>query len=185
MRLWPKDIFRTPPHQPFPYWRKPQGAATGGRQKEFDHFVSILVTFWSPFLTLLSLFSSLFCQTPFAGLLLRQGENRFARHFHMVPAISRRPKICQKLHFQNQRAPRPHQLKDGPLKNHPKLASDFCETRPLEQTAPLQKEVAKVTPQGFHALPLSKSPCVCATCASLDPTHNTSRCTPPKLGGPS
>ena len=34
----------------------------------------ISVTFWSLFLMLLSLFSSLFCQTPFAGLLLRQGD---------------------------------------------------------------------------------------------------------------
>ena len=54
-----------------------QGAAKGGQQKEFSHFFifgTLLVTFWSLFLTLLSLFSSLFCQTPFAGLLLRQGE---------------------------------------------------------------------------------------------------------------
>ena len=35
---------------------------------------SFLVTFWSLFLKLLWLFSSLYCQTPFAGLLLRQGE---------------------------------------------------------------------------------------------------------------
>ena len=42
-----------------------QGAAKGVRQNEFDHF-SILVTSWSLFLTFLSLFSSLFCQTPFA-----------------------------------------------------------------------------------------------------------------------
>ena len=49
-----------------------QGAAKGGRQKEFDHFFvfgTLLVTFRSLFLTLLSPFSSLFCQTPFAGLL--------------------------------------------------------------------------------------------------------------------
>ena len=55
-----------------------QGAAKGGRQKEFDHFFFVFgtlsVTFWSLILTLLSLFLSLFCQIPFAGLLLRQGE---------------------------------------------------------------------------------------------------------------
>ena len=33
--------------------------------------------FWSLFLMLLLLFSARFCQTPFAGLLLRQGEERF------------------------------------------------------------------------------------------------------------
>ena len=47
-----------------------QGAAKGGRQKEFDHFS---VSFWSLFLMHLSLFS----QTPFAGLLLRQGDEIF------------------------------------------------------------------------------------------------------------
>ena len=54
------------------------GAAKGVRQKEFDHFFFVFgtlsVTFRSLFLMLLSLFSSLFCQTPFAGLLLRQGD---------------------------------------------------------------------------------------------------------------
>ena len=48
------------------------------RQKEFDHFFFVFgtlsVTFRSLFLMLLSLFSSLFCQTPFAGLLLWQGD---------------------------------------------------------------------------------------------------------------
>ena len=46
-----------------------QGAAKGGRQKEFDHFFgfgTLSVTFRSLFL--------LFCQTPFAAILLRQGE---------------------------------------------------------------------------------------------------------------
>ena len=38
-------------------------------------FGTLSVAFWSIFLMLLSLFSSLFCQTPFAGLLLRQGDN--------------------------------------------------------------------------------------------------------------
>ena len=51
-----------------------QGAAKGGRQKEFDHFFSFSGRFRSLFLMLLSLFSSLFCQAPFAGLLLRQGD---------------------------------------------------------------------------------------------------------------
>ena len=41
-----------------------QGAAKGGRQKEFDHFFSFSGHFWSLFLMLLSLFWSLFCQTP-------------------------------------------------------------------------------------------------------------------------
>ena len=50
-----------------------QGAAKGGRQRELDHFFSFL---W-PLLVAFSdasssLFSSPFCQTPFAGLLLRQ-----------------------------------------------------------------------------------------------------------------
>ena len=36
-------------------------------------FGTLSVTFWSLFLMLLSLFSSLFCQTPFAELLLQQG----------------------------------------------------------------------------------------------------------------
>ena len=49
-------------------------------QEEFDHFFSFSglcrSLFWSLFLMLLSLLSSLFRQTPFAGLLLRQGDNR-------------------------------------------------------------------------------------------------------------
>ena len=40
----------------------------------FSVFGTLSVTFWSLLLTLLSLFSSLFCQTPFAGLFLRQSE---------------------------------------------------------------------------------------------------------------
>ena len=58
-----------------------QGAAKGGRQKdlkEFDHLLSFSGLFRSLFsalfLMLLSLFSSLSCRTPFARLLLRQGE---------------------------------------------------------------------------------------------------------------
>ena len=62
-----------------------QGAAKGVRQKEFDHFFVVFgtlsVTFRLLFLMLLSLFSSLFCQTPFAGLLLRQGEGKFHQNF--------------------------------------------------------------------------------------------------------
>ena len=47
-----------------------------GKRSSITFFVfgTLSVTFRSLFLTLLSLFSSLFCQTPFAGLLLRQGE---------------------------------------------------------------------------------------------------------------
>ena len=41
---------------------------------DFFVFGTLSVTFWSLFLMLLSLFSSLFCQAPFAGLLLRRGE---------------------------------------------------------------------------------------------------------------
>ena len=51
-----------------------QGAAKGRRQKEFDHFSffgTLSVTFWSLFC---HCFRHLFCQAPFAGLLLRQGE---------------------------------------------------------------------------------------------------------------
>ena len=40
----------------------------------FFLFGTLSVTFWSLFLMLLSLFSTLFCQTPFAGLLLRRRE---------------------------------------------------------------------------------------------------------------
>ena len=40
----------------------------------FFAFETLLVTFWSLFLMFLSLFSSLFCQTPFPGLLLRHDE---------------------------------------------------------------------------------------------------------------
>ena len=53
------------------------GAAKGGRQKEFDHFFVFgtrsvfLVTFSDASVT----FSVTFCQTPFAGVLLRQGDN--------------------------------------------------------------------------------------------------------------
>ena len=50
-----------------------RGSAKGVRSLFFV-FGTLSVTFWSLFLMLLSLFSSLFCQTSFAGLLLRQGE---------------------------------------------------------------------------------------------------------------
>ena len=70
------------------------------QQKEFDHFFvfgTLSVTFRSPFLMLLSLFSSLFCQTPFAGLLLRQGdpwENKHISHRILV-------QICPRETFMN------------------------------------------------------------------------------------
>ena len=55
-----------------------QGAAKGVRQKGVRSFFFVFgmlsVTFRSLFLLFLSLFSSLFCHTPFAGLLLRQGD---------------------------------------------------------------------------------------------------------------
>ena len=51
-----------------------RSAAKKGVRSLFFVFGTLSVTFRSLFLTLLSLFSSLFCQTPFAGLLLRQGE---------------------------------------------------------------------------------------------------------------
>ena len=47
-----------------------------GVRSLFFVFGTLLITFGSLFLMLLSLFSSLFGQTPFAGLLLRQGEER-------------------------------------------------------------------------------------------------------------
>ena len=50
-------------------------SAAKGVRSIFSVFGRLSVTFRSLFLTLLSLFSSLFCQTPFAGLLLRQGEH--------------------------------------------------------------------------------------------------------------
>ena len=51
-----------------------KGSAAKGVRSLFFVFGTLSVTFRSLFLTLLSLFSSLFCQTPFAGLLLRQGD---------------------------------------------------------------------------------------------------------------
>ena len=87
LRLGEKPPFpTTPQNPPFPHRALQgngcsdlfsQGAAKGVRQKEFDHFFvfgTLSVTFRSLFLMLLSLFSSLFCQTPFAGLLLLQGD---------------------------------------------------------------------------------------------------------------
>ena len=49
-----------------------------GVRSLFFVFGMLSVTFRSLFLTRLSLFSSLFCQTPFAGLLLRQGEKLYS-----------------------------------------------------------------------------------------------------------
>ena len=49
-------------------------SAAKGVRSLFSVFGTLSVTFRSLFLTLLSLFSPLFCQTPFAGLLLRQGD---------------------------------------------------------------------------------------------------------------
>ena len=48
-----------------------------GKRASITFFVfgTLSVTFWSLFLMLLSHFSSRFCQTPFASLLLRQGEH--------------------------------------------------------------------------------------------------------------
>ena len=54
--------------------RKRSGAK--GVRSLFFVFGMLSVTFRSLSLMLLSLFSSLFCQTPFAGLLLRQGEKK-------------------------------------------------------------------------------------------------------------
>ena len=51
-------------------------SAAKGVRSLFFVFGTLSVTFRSLFLMLLSRFSSLFCQTPFAGLLLRQGELR-------------------------------------------------------------------------------------------------------------
>ena len=53
-----------------------QGASERSAAKGVRSFFSVLVTSRSLFLTLLSLFSSLFCQNPFAGLLLRQGDRK-------------------------------------------------------------------------------------------------------------
>ena len=55
-----------------------QGAAEGGQQKEFDHFFRFRNSFGHPLVTFSDAsvtFSSLFCQTPFAGLLLQQGDS--------------------------------------------------------------------------------------------------------------
>ena len=54
-------------------------SAAKGVRSPFFIFGTLSVTFRSLFLMLLSLFSSLFCQTPFAGLLLRQGEAELNR----------------------------------------------------------------------------------------------------------
>ena len=57
-----------------PFFRVPQKEV--GKTSSIVFFVlrTLLVTSWSVFLMLLSLSSSLVCQTPFAGLLLRQGD---------------------------------------------------------------------------------------------------------------
>ena len=66
-------------------------SAAKGVRSLFFVLGTLSVTFRSLFLTLLSLFSSLFCQTPFAGLLLRQGEftrtffQKFAHIFAFFP----------------------------------------------------------------------------------------------------
>ena len=70
--------------------RKNQGAAKGGRQKEFDYFFRYRDSFghfWSLFLMLLSLLSSRFCQTPNAELLLRRGskKTRFGQFSSLLP----------------------------------------------------------------------------------------------------
>ena len=64
--------FFLPEPQPFFQGAAKRSAAKGVRSLFFV-FGTLLVTFRSLFLILLSLFSSLLCQTPFAGLLLRQG----------------------------------------------------------------------------------------------------------------
>ena len=51
-------------------------SAAKGVRSLFFVFGTLSVTFRSLILMLLPLFLSLFCQTPFAGLLLRQGENK-------------------------------------------------------------------------------------------------------------
>ena len=63
-----------------------------GKRSSITFFVfrTLSVTFRSLFLTLLSLFSSLFCQTPFAGLLLRQGDFLENRGGPCEPEASRR-----------------------------------------------------------------------------------------------
>ena len=68
---------RSPNRKSFPQISgcRKRSAAKGVRSLFFV-FGTLSVTFRSLFLMLLSLFSSLFFQTPFAGLLLRQGENR-------------------------------------------------------------------------------------------------------------
>ena len=63
------------PHTPRSAVKRRSGCRKSGGQKEFDHFFfRFSGLFWSLFLMLLSLFSSLFCQAPFAEVLLRQGE---------------------------------------------------------------------------------------------------------------
>ena len=58
-----------------------------GKRSSIAFFVfgTLSVTFWSLFLMLLSLLSSLSCQTPFAGLLLRQGE--IVAQTYFVPTL--------------------------------------------------------------------------------------------------
>ena len=66
-----------------------QNSGLGVPQKEvgkrssitFFIFSTLSVTFWPLFLMLLSLFLSLFCPTPFAGLFLWQGEGRNFKKF--------------------------------------------------------------------------------------------------------
>ena len=91
------------------------------RQKEFDHFSvfgTLSVTFRSPFLMLLSLFSSLFCQTPFAGLLLRQGDSWLVHH-------KRKSQSLTIWAFQSQIARNPTDTRSSAWKSPREIAIDF------------------------------------------------------------
>ena len=80
----------------------------------FFVFGTLSVTFWSLFVMLLSLFSSLFCQTPFAGLLLRQGDGSVVVEFGVFGAprfsVQRSQNTCFKgfgdLRTENRGAPK-------------------------------------------------------------------------------
>ena len=65
------------PYEPVDMLAIYQGAAKGGQEKEFDHFFSFSGHFWSLFLMLLSLFSSLFAKLLLPDSFFWQGEQNY------------------------------------------------------------------------------------------------------------
>ena len=108
--------------------------AKGGRQKESDHFFSFLVTFWSLYLRLLSLFFlSLFCQTPFA-------RNPFAARHRNSPATSNRKTFRAHATRGQSRKSLPHSRQEGGLKSRPGILVASLVGPGLHRIGPKAKE---------------------------------------------